>query len=78
MHNNTAHSLLHVSAELRYIQGVYTPIFKTLWYITHYNSSTSTITSYRHTYKTEPVTELPRTQRISTHDMGTRAIMDEE
>ena len=74
MHNSTTRSLLHVSAELRHIQGVYTSIFKTFWHITDYNSST--ITSYRHNCATEPVIELPPTQSISTHDMGTRAIMD--
>jgi hypothetical protein len=31
----------------------------------------------RHAYATEPVTELPLTHSISTHDMGTRAIMDQ-
>jgi len=29
IHNSTLYSYLRVSAELRYIQGVYTPIFKT-------------------------------------------------
>jgi hypothetical protein len=71
MHKNTARSVLHVLAELRHIQGVYTPIFKTVWCITD-------IISYRHTYATEPVTELSPTQSISTHDMGTRAIMDQD
>jgi hypothetical protein len=76
MHNNTTRSLLYVSAELRHIQGVYTPIFKTFWYIIDYNSST--IISCRHTYATEPVIEPPPTHSISTHDMGTRAIIDRD
>jgi hypothetical protein len=42
--------------------------------MTDYNSST--IISYRHTYATDPVIELPPTQSISTQDMRTRPIMD--
>ena len=38
-HKSTVPCLLqHVSADLLYLQGVYTPILQTHWSITHYSS----------------------------------------